>query len=909
MRVARLILLIGLAFAPVARAQAPPTRLLVPIYFYRGHTVGRANRPTGLMTSEDVGTTFRHVAWPELIASSVTEADGGRRLYLACGNGVMVSRDGGKTWRLTGGFRLTEVQKVAFLPPDPARASPATAYGVFATPDGGTHWDRASPTDAFRFATDVTLAAGGALWVATDRGLFVSKDGGHRYRQALPDVGVRRLLVRPGGAILAATDGRGLQASTDGGVTFHRVEGPPDVVFCVSARGETILCGAMDALWTSEDGGRTWRGSGEGMPEGFQVYGAVEDPVQPGRILAAGSDGLLVSEDGGRSFRRLAFQGALIADLSFARAVDVPRDGPSEAPGRLVVPGANERFADPRPAKDEGFAERRAALRALFCDRAEKAAAEGRWPGWATAAGEVEAGRADAALWKGLEARLAEPKHSMFFSLPLVGFYLHARRGASIPPRIEKRIEEVMTQNPVYRGDTENHWVMYSTAQLLAAQTWPETPAARWATGRSTQDIYEDARGWLLSWARLTAAKGQGEFDSPNYFLEYVTPMVLLRDFAVEPRMRQLAGMMLDLLLADYLSESLRGAWCGGHSRVIGAEVERTIANRVSVLHFLYAGGIPLPDRVPEWAGFAALSSYRPPSVFPAMANRRGEPRTQTEVKRVRNVIRGGRELNPPVFETLTLGARYGLGSLQGGVLQPIQQHTWDVTWLGSRENSTLFTVHPNVSAAELAMFFPEEIHGLTRQIVAQKGSYGSPDKLVSASPFERVRQEGPVLLALYQVPPGARFPHVNLYWPAGLDRTEEGGWLFGRDGTFHLACRPTAKGTWTPQEGWTRFRCPAARTGFVVVVGDETEGEPFDAFRRRILDGPAPKLDGEGETLTLRYGRLTLTYGALPPFPRRWLFRGPFLQARVGTRVIDLTDGRIVRTLDFDTFTVREER
>ena len=44
-------------------------------------------------------------------------------------------------------------------------------------------------------------------------------------------------------------------------------------------------------------------------------------------------------------------------------------------------------------------------------------------------------------------------------------------------------------------------------------------------------------------------------------------------------------------------------------------------------------------------------------------------------------------------------------------------------------------------------MFFPEELHGLTRTITAQKGAYASPDKLVSASAYERVFQHENVLL------------------------------------------------------------------------------------------------------------------------------------------------------------------
>ena len=380
--------------------------------------------------------------------------------------------------------------------------------------------------------------------------------------------------------------------------------------------------------------------------------------------------------------------------------------------------------------------------------------------------------------------------------------------------------------------------------------------------------------------------------------------------------------MMLDLLLADYLTESLDGAYCGGHSRVIGAEVEKTRENKVSVLHHLYAGGIPLPESITSWALFAALSSYRPPTLLQAVANRRDAPFVHTETKRVRNVIRFDERLNPPVFKTDYVTPAYVLGSLQGGILQPIQQHTWDVTWRSAHENSTLFTVHPAVSAKELAMFFPEEIHGLTRTITAQKGSYASPDKLVSSSAYEKVFQHENVLLALYQVPPGEEFPHVDLYVPDCLEWSEDKGWMFGRDGDFAVAVRPLQTGAWIQGDGFRRYRCAAGRAGFVVVVPPEGAAPSFDAFRRRVLEAPPPRLEGTGDHLDLLWmdsaGRAYARHwdealgwldGKPVPFPAGWLYRGPFVRSELDSARIALTDGKTVRTLDFDDLTITETR
>jgi len=248
------------------------------------------------------------------------------------------------------------------------------------------------------------------------------------------------------------------------------------------------------------------------------------------------------------------------------------------------------------------------------------------------------------------------------------------------------------------------------------------------------------------------------------------------------------------------------------------------------------------------------------------------------------------------------------------------------VTWRGSAENATLFTVHPAVSGRELGMFFPEDVRDIIRIITRQKSVYSSPDKWISASAFEQVFQHENVLLALYQVPEGESFPHVNLYWPRCLERREEDGWWFGRDGEFFLACFACRPGTWTEAQDHRRFRVPAGRAGFVVIArpygGDPVKPIPFERFRNAVLAGTRPALTGEGDDLALAFtnadgveyrkvwGEPAGRVGGKPvAFPADRLFHGPFITSPAGSKVITLTDGKARRTLDFNRFTVNETR
>ncbi len=114
---------------------------------------------------------------------------------------------------------------------------------------------------------------------------------------------------------------------------------------------------------------------------------------------------------------------------------------------------------------------------------------------------------------------------------------------------------------------------------------------------------------------------------------------------------------------------------------------------------------------------FGALSGYHPPEMIVRIATDRSVPYVHRERKRVRNVIRFGDELNPPVYKYTYMTADYVLGSLQGGILQPFQQHTWDVTYVSSKPYNTVFTVHPSWSSRELGMFFPEELNVLAEDV------------------------------------------------------------------------------------------------------------------------------------------------------------------------------------------------
>ena len=515
----------------------------------------------------------------------------------------------------------------------------------------------------------------------------------------------------------------------------------------------------------------------------------------------------------------------------------------------------------------------------------------------------------------------------MFYAYELIGTYLHCR--TVLPDSLHRKIREAFRVRTMYRGDTENHWVMYHTGLYLAAQTWPGEPGDRWFNGRSSEENFRDGAEWLREWMKITTTRGQGEFDSPTYFTVFLGPMLVLQEFATDPEMKRRAGMMVDLLLADFGAEHLGGNYGGGHSRDYPDDMINPLSAPATMWAWLFFGEPRFepwtevryrPRHRGSWeAALGALSTYRVPPVVYAIATDRSKPYVHTETKRVRNVIRFGEVRNPPVYKYTYMTPDFVIGSLQGGILQPIQQHTWDVTFLSPKPNNTIFTLHPFASGRELAMFFPEEQQFLAGEVDRYHKVYTSPDKWNSSSPYEQVYQHRGSLIVLYDIPPGTVQQHTDGFFPKNLDEriVDPSGWIFCRSGKTMVGLYPTVAGNWIEEAVNFRLRTPSGRSGFVVEAAGGSEGRPreFQASLRkrtpRVAMGtktPSVRfVTADGKTMEFRWDGTRTLDGKPHSFAGYGLYHGPFVNGEIGTGIITLTAGGRTRVLDFARGVVSE--
>ena len=494
-----------------------------------------------------------------------------------------------------------------------------------------------------------------------------------------------------------------------------------------------------------------------------------------------------------------------------------------------------------------------------------------------------------------------------------------------------------------YRGDTENHWIMYYVSLYLAAEMFPDAGPEAWYNGKSSVEIMADAKEYILDWMRITTSYGQGEYDSPNYIEEYTRPMALLVGWAQDPELRQKGNMMMDYILLDYAVENLDGLYGGAHSRVYPRYLLQP-ALTAGAAHgwLLFGQGEYLSN-----GGniMIALSGYTPPPILFRIATDRDKAYVHRELKRTRWRFRhAGPEAYKidgkttiPVYKYSYVHPDYILGSSQGGLLQPIQQQTWSLVWReddARGKSNTMFGLQPYSSPIEGTMFFPSDWDTVTDLIARSKVDYDSEDKLEGGSLYEQIFQHESALVALYDIPEDARFPLINTLFSRDVNRRveDDSGWIFGHGGPIYIAYRPFAAGEWKPvdwtnllkggagawfstgfaelSEGSECFVSRSLKNGYIVQVAPVSEYGTYADFQNAIRAlsvefdlEPTPSVRYttlDGVELTARYGG-TPTIDGKPVDYSEWkLFDGPFAQAERESQTLQMIHGQERYFLDF---------
>lgn len=287
--------------------------------------VGAANSQTGLFFQHPGDdTVWQHTGWTRIRAFGVAVDPGkkGQRCFIAAGNGVHGTSDGGRSWRITTGWRTAEVLWITMDPSDPDVLYVATPYGIFKSSDGAVTWtekNRGLASLPFTSAVIVDRSDPSRVFCSTEDGVYVSTDRGVNWsRTALSVGGIRVIAQHPGDEkmLVAGTEDNGIYISRDAGGTWTKSEAGIDhstfytVVFDPGNPDVVYAGGYVTGVYKSTDRGGSWKRVNEGLTN-LNIHSIAVDPTESNRLYAASmGGGIFRSDDAGAHWRSAGLAGS-----------------------------------------------------------------------------------------------------------------------------------------------------------------------------------------------------------------------------------------------------------------------------------------------------------------------------------------------------------------------------------------------------------------------------------------------------------------------------------------------------------------------------------------------------------------------------------------------------------------------
>jgi len=277
---AEVVLAAGFLGFKADRARAYPKRHQGIYITENGGKDWRMVHPTDFFKQTSQGSLF-------VFDSRGQKSGRSRIVYCASASeGLLVSRDGGLSWR-SAGFEGREVVDMAELPGRPGDLLIATTQGLFRF-NNGSHESVGSGLPSWPRSIAVSPALPRLVYAAVGKaGIWRSTDGGqtfHFLHGFFPSVTVTDVAASPvdGSRVYARANltGRPPYYSSDGGKTWHAPEKvdpeglldkpgfyfsspfaphPTDPMTCLH------VTNGRARIIRTEDGGRTWRFSGNGF--------------------------------------------------------------------------------------------------------------------------------------------------------------------------------------------------------------------------------------------------------------------------------------------------------------------------------------------------------------------------------------------------------------------------------------------------------------------------------------------------------------------------------------------------------------------------------------------------------------------------------------------------------------------
>jgi hypothetical protein len=172
---------------------------------------------------------------------------------------------------------------------------------------------------------------------------------------------------------------------------------------------------------------------------------------------------------------------------------------------------------------------------------------------------------------------------------------------------------------------SENHQVLFHTAEILAGQLFPDTKFTN--SGMTGRAHIARATPDLLRWMDYRARFGFSEFHSNVYFDEDMPPLINLVDFAENEELRAKAAILLDILFFDMANHYFKGRFATAHGRTYPERLLGRLRDSTTEAAYIGLNNLPITSVTEinasnfSAAHLATSDHYAAPEILEAIAN------------------------------------------------------------------------------------------------------------------------------------------------------------------------------------------------------------------------------------------------------------------------------------------------
>ncbi len=437
------------------------------------------------------------------------------------------------------------------------------------------------------------------------------------------------------------------------------------------------------------------------------------------------------------------------------------------------------------------------------------------------------------------------------FAIPALIRMLREHRGAALTEEEARKIEDSLIHFKYWLDEpgevhacyfTENHQILYHSAEYLAGQMFPDTVFPN--NGKTGKEHMNHAETFLLRWMTWRERFGFSEWLTQGYYMDDMLGLVNLMLYAEKEEIRTRCRMLIDMLVFDLAVNHFDGHLPTTHGRVYTRFIiDPDYEDCSAVMALLFDRGYR--DSLSSCAVMLAAAGYTaPPAILEAAEPAAG---IQTNMERMSLDVCDAKAfgIDPSDFDNIMFFWGQQTYSDRLTVENSLKVFpTWN--WMTNRVQAyhERYLLHdeagaPCVDAPDFTAMTQVDIctrrtpdyilscaqdfrkgrmgyqqHPWTASLggkavvfttnPASQEYLNRPNRWAGNLTLPRAVQHENVLLCIYRVEADfVDYLYSHLYFPVHeMDEVlEQGGWIFGRRGNGYIAVFSLLPGYWEPKD------------------------------------------------------------------------------------------------------------